>query len=126
MKNKCIYPNVLTTEITDDSTVLTLLVPEELLYFDGHFDQASLLPGVVQIDWAVYFGQKIFDYTGEFSGLEVIKFKDVISPNQQVELTLQFKENKNKLLFSYQSDSGTCSSGRIVFDKEEGVARGEV
>jgi len=124
MTNKCIYPDVLTTSRTDESVVLTLLVPEELLYFDGHFDQASLLPGVVQIDWAEHFGRQLFDFLGEFSGLEVIKFKEVISPNQQVELTLQFKENKNKLLFSYQSVNGACSSGRIVFDKKECVEHG--
>lgn len=124
MTNKCIYPDVLTTERAGDSAVLTLLVPEALLYFDGHFDQASLLPGVVQIDWAVHFGRKLLDFTGEFARLEVIKFKDVISPNQQVELTLQLKESKNKLLFSYQTSSGMCSSGRVVFDKQESAARG--
>ena len=124
MTNKCIYPDVMTTNRNDDGVVLTLFVPEALLYFDGHFDQASLLPGVVQIDWAEHFGRHFFDCAGEFSCLEVIKFKEVISPNQQVMLTLQFKENKNKLLFSYQSDSGACSSGRIVFDHEEGVKHG--
>mgnify|MGYP002700669589 CR=1 FL=1 len=124
MNNKCIYPDVITSNRNDESVVLTLFVPEALLYFDGHFDQASLLPGVVQIDWAVHFGRQLFDCTGEFSSLEVIKFKEVISPNQQVELTLQFKESKNKLLFSYQSDNGVCSSGRIVFDNEEGVKHG--
>lgn len=124
MTNKCIYPEVLTTSRTDESVVLTLLAPEELVYFDGHFDQASLLPGVVQIDWAVHFGRQLFSCSGEFSGLEVIKFKEVISPNQQVVLTLQFKENKNKLLFSYQSDSGACSSGRIVLDQGERDERG--
>ena len=124
MTNKCIYPDILATNRTDESVILTLFVPEALLYFDGHFDQASLLPGVVQIDWAEHFGRKLFDCTGGFSCLEVVKFKEVISPNQQVELTLQFKENKNKLLFSYQSDNGACSSGRIVFDNKEGAKRG--
>ena len=124
MTNKCIYPDVLATNRTGDSVVLTLFIPEELLYFDGHFDLASLLPGVVQIDWAVHFGSQLFNFSGEFSRLEVIKFKEVISPNQQVVLTLQFKENKNKLLFSYQSDSGVCSSGRVVLDNAQGVKRG--
>ena len=124
MTSKCIYPEILTTNRIDESVVLTLLIPEELMYFDGHFDQAALLPGVVQIDWAVYFGRQFFSCLGEFSGLEVIKFKEVISPNQQVVLTLQFKENKNKLLFSYQSDRGACSSGRIVLNREEDINRG--
>lgn len=124
MTNKSIYPDVLATNHINECVVLTLFVPETLLYFDGHFDQASLLPGVVQIDWAVHFGRQLFNCSGEFSHLEVIKFKEVISPGQQVTLTLQFKENKNKLLFSYQSDSGTCSSGRVAFDHEEIVAHG--
>jgi len=122
MTGSCIYPDVLATNHLDDSVVLTLLVPDSLLYFDGHFDQASLLPGVVQIDWAVHFGRQLFEGSGEFSCLEVIKFKEVISPGQEVLLTLQFKSTKNKLMFSYQSANGVCSSGRIVLDNTKEVA----
>lgn len=124
MFNKCLYPKVLSTNQSDEGVALTLLVPEELMYFDGHFDKASMLPGVVQIDWAVHFGRQLFSCPSEFSSLEVVKFKEVISPNQKVVLTLQFKENKNKLLFSYQSDRGACSSGRIVLNREEVINRG--
>jgi len=118
MINNPLYPDVLATLRSDENIVLTLQVPESLLYFDGHFDQASLLPGVVQIEWAVHFGRQLFDISGEFSSLEVVKFKEVISPDQKVELTLQFKEDKKKLVFSYQSKNGACSSGRIVLDRE--------
>ncbi|OUS27094.1 hypothetical protein A9Q99_16060 [Gammaproteobacteria bacterium 45_16_T64] len=107
-------PTVVQTEVDGANVVLTLQIPENLKYFDGHFDQASLLPGVVQIDWAVHFGRLHFHCEGQFSSLEVIKFKEVIAPNQQVKLTLSFNEDKQKLLFSYASETGACSSGRIV------------
>lgn len=116
MGEPLMLPEVVSAEVQDDVVDLNLRIPAELKYFDGHFDQAALLPGVVQIDWAVYFGRQYFPGLGDFSGMEVVKFKEVIAPNQQVTLSLTFKPEKMKLHFSYTSSKGACSSGRIVLN----------
>ena len=94
---------------------LVLRVPESLHYFDGHFDEAEILPGVVQVDWAVKLAKLRFPIVGEFKGLEVIKFQQVIVPESLVELELRFDQSANKLYFGYRLQGKSVSSGRVVF-----------
>lgn len=88
-KNPVTLPQVVDKKVLDETVRITLHIPEDLLYFDGHFEQAKLLAGVVQIDWAVHFGQQLFNIVGEFVRLEVVKFQQVISPGAEVYLDLQ-------------------------------------
>ncbi len=46
--------------------LLALTVPDDLLYFDGHFRVAPVLPGVVQVDWAIHYGRLHLGLTGAF------------------------------------------------------------
>lgn len=94
---------------------LTLRVPEDLFYFNGHFDAAKILPGVVQIDWAVHFGRQYYALVGEFKKLEVIKFQQVIVPNNHIDLQLANRPDQRKLYFAYYLAGQKVSSGRIVF-----------
>lgn len=93
---------------------LTLAVPSKLAYFNGHFDKAPILPGVVQIDWAWQLAQPCWQLPEAFSDLEVLKFQRVITPLQLLQLSLRFDTAKQKLYFQYQSGKGTHSSGRIA------------
>lgn len=93
---------------------LQLHIPADLLYFDGHFEQAAILPGVVQIHWAEHFARHYFEVQGEFSSMEVIKFQKVVTPESQVVLDLAYDTRKHKITFAYHSPAAQHSSGRIV------------
>jgi len=112
--NNKILPLILHQETVGNKVVMQVEIPSDLIYFDGHFQQAAILPGVVQIRWAKYFGESLLSFSGEFSHLEAIKFQQVIRPNQLVTVELEFQPEKNRLAFSYRSEAGTHSSGRIV------------
>lgn len=101
--------------VKDSVIRLNLKIPNDLLYFDGHFDQASLLAGVVQIDWAVMFGREYFPIFGEFAGLESMKFQQVIAPGANIFLDLQYNPDKQKLIFKYWGEGKDFSFGRVVF-----------
>ena len=88
-KDPVTLPQVLREEVLGEMVRVTLHVPKDLLYFDGHFEQAKLLAGVVQIEWAVHFGKHLFKLIGEFVRLEVVKFQQVITPGAEVYLDLQ-------------------------------------
>jgi 3-hydroxymyristoyl/3-hydroxydecanoyl-(acyl carrier protein) dehydratase len=109
-----VWPVVESVKHHEDAVELELLIPSNLLYFKGHFDQAPVLPGVVQIHWAIEFGRQYFRLPETFTGLEVIKFQDLIIPQAQIKLTLHHPRHSNKLSFSYTSFRGRHSSGRIV------------
>ncbi|NRA39613.1 MAG: AMP-binding protein, partial [Planctomycetes bacterium] len=108
------------TYIEDGQSIqVSLHMPRNLIYFIGHFSKAAVLPGVVQIHWAQYYAQKYFSISGKFLRLEAIKFQRIIQAEQDIQLHLQFIEEKNKLLFHYESDQVRYSSGRIVYSEVE-------
>ena len=51
---------------SNESAVVEMRPSPALIYFDGHFDDAPILPGVVQIDWAIELGRGLFGFTGGF------------------------------------------------------------
>jgi 3-hydroxymyristoyl/3-hydroxydecanoyl-(acyl carrier protein) dehydratase len=94
--------------------LLELTAPSDLLYFDGHFDVAAILPGVVQVDWAIHYGRHYFALPPRFVGINSLKFQQVIFPNQPVLLELLHDSAKGSLSFRYQSGAGTHASGRVM------------
>ena len=101
---------------------LEVIVPPDLFYFDGHFPEAPILPGVVQLDWAISYGRQYFDLPLHFQGVNALKFQHVIQANQPVTLELLHDTQKNSLNFRYYSPQGQHASGRILFAAESRVS----
>jgi acyl-CoA synthetase (AMP-forming)/AMP-acid ligase II/3-hydroxymyristoyl/3-hydroxydecanoyl-(acyl carrier protein) dehydratase len=95
--------------------VFELVAPLELVYFDGHFSGAPILPGVVQIDWAIAYGRKCFDLPPIFRGIHALKFQRVIPPETPITLELLHDPGKSSLAFKITSEVGAHASGRILF-----------
>jgi 3-hydroxymyristoyl/3-hydroxydecanoyl-(acyl carrier protein) dehydratase len=99
----------------DGATVeLTLVVPADLEYFDGHFEGAPIVPGVVQIKWAIDLASRYLGAAGRFAGFEALKFQSVLQPQQTAILTLRWAAAEGKLHFSYTSGDVRFGSGRIL------------
>ncbi|MHC8316557.1 AMP-binding protein [Pseudomonas sp. LB3P31] len=109
-------PEVLEQVQTDGEWSLQLAVPPDLAYFSGHFPKAPVLPGVVQVDWALALGQQLMNLPEKFAGMEVLKFQQLVRPGDQVQLHLRFDPVRSKLYFAYRNETATCSSGRIVLE----------
>jgi len=107
-------PEVLEQIETDGEWSLRLAVPPDLAYFSGHFPTAPVLPGVVQVDWALSLGHQLLDLPPRFAGMEVLKFQQLVRPGDEVQLHLRFDRERGKLYFAYRNDTAACSSGRIV------------
>jgi len=107
-------PEVLEQVETDGEWSLQLSVPPDLAYFSGHFPKAPVLPGVVQVEWALNLGQQLLNLTGAFAGMEVLKFQQLVRPGDEIQLHLRFDPERSKLYFAYRNDTATCSSGRIL------------
>ncbi|QXE07910.1 MULTISPECIES: acyl-CoA synthetase family protein [Pseudomonas] len=107
-------PEVLEQVETDGEWSLQLSVPPDLAYFSGHFPKAPVLPGVVQVEWALNLGRQLLNLPDKFTGMEVLKFQQLVRPGDEVQLHLRFDPERGKLYFAYRNDTATCSSGRIL------------
>ncbi|QXI15301.1 acyl-CoA synthetase family protein [Pseudomonas hamedanensis] len=110
-------PEVLEQSETEGEWSLQLSVPPDLAYFSGHFPKAPVLPGVVQVEWALNLGRQLLKLDGAFAGMEVLKFQQLVRPGDEIQLHLRFDPARGKLYFAYRNDTATCSSGRILLGK---------
>ncbi|HEV7799798.1 MAG TPA: hypothetical protein VGP15_01860 [Burkholderiales bacterium] len=116
-----VMPEVLSTRVDAGATVLELAIAAELLAFDGHYPGNPILPGVVQVDWAIRLAREAFGaatgraYWDAFAGIEQLKFHQLIRPGERLALRLELKAAEGKLAFSYEGAEGRKSSGQIRF-----------
>ncbi len=110
-------PIVISHNLAENQLELELEIPEEIIYFAGHFEGYPLLPGVVQIHWAEYYARQYFPQIGLFTRLENVKFHSMIRPNKVVNLSLTYFPEKRKVSFSYFDGEQKYSSGRILLDR---------
>lgn len=110
-------PNVrvLEMDLAASRVVLELTVPRDLLYFNGHFEGSPILPGVVQVDWAIAYGREYLPLAPCFLSMHALKFQRVVMPEEVLQLRLQHDSQKSSLTFSFTSDAGQHASGRITF-----------
>lgn len=94
---------------------LHLDIPPELEHFRGHFPEAAILPGVVQLDWAIREGARRFGPFGAFLGLRSLKFQRPIVPGMEVTLELSHIPAKGALAFTYLSAAGRHAGGQALF-----------
>lgn len=81
--------------------------------FQGHFPGDPVLPGVVQVDWALRMAEARLGPLGPFLGLDRVKFLAPIRPGDTVELRLALKGGV--LAFRYAGCGGVLSSGSARF-----------
>ncbi|NML42580.1 AMP-binding protein [Ramlibacter sp. G-1-2-2] len=94
---------------------VSLEIVPQLRVFEGHFPGAPVLPGVVQLDWAIAFGRRAFELPPRFLRAEQMKFQQPVLPPVQLELELEWKAEARQLHFRFASQTGQHSSGRLVF-----------
>lgn len=108
-------PRVLHHTHCESEVTLRLFIPPDLLCFEGHFPGAPILPGVIQVEWAVAFARRFFTLPQHFRRLELLKFQRVIGPGMTVTLEIEYLTVKQSVRFRYVSDAGRYSSGQVVF-----------
>ncbi|MCG8611713.1 MAG: hypothetical protein MI864_14395 [Pseudomonadales bacterium] len=93
---------------------ITLEIPENLSFLEGHFPNHPILPGAVQLEWAVAYGKKLLNRSNSaVKQVEVLKFQNIIRPGDIVVLTLTTKTS-DKFIFSFESKQGKHASGRVI------------
>tara|TARA_R110000850_G_scaffold129510_2_gene249454 strand:+ start:2218 stop:3909 length:1692 start_codon:yes stop_codon:yes gene_type:complete len=105
-----------------DSCLLTLEVPERLIFLEGHFDEYPLVPGVVMVQWAIECANDCFAELGEFQGIERLKFQRVLQPGAR--FTLQLTRRDDGIAFTIESHEGRHCAGQIRLQASHGGKHG--
>lgn len=113
-------PHILSHKVEPYRAMLVIKVDSDIQDFEGHFPDFALLPGVTQIDWALFYAKQYLNISLPFVGMEVIKFQSPILPDAIVNLQLDWDESKNKLQFAYTSNQATThSTGKIKLGNKD-------
>ena len=114
-----LVPDVIARQVSADSAVYALDIAADLHAFEGHYPGNPILPGVVQVDWAMRFACEAFadspqpvDWRG-FAGIEQLKFHKIVTPGVRLELHLAWDAAAGKLAFSYEGQGERKSAGQI-------------
>ena len=89
-------------------------VPWDLVYFAGHFAEFPLVPGVVELDWAMTQARTAFTLPPHLIRTEALKFRQFVRPGDTLELTLDWQPDRGRLVFELKGPEGICASGRLV------------
>lgn len=98
-------PEVPNSLIRDQNSLsVEIFLDPKLHWFKGHFPAQPLLPGVVQIQWALYYAQKLLAKPMRITSVPQLKFMYPVLPGQTIKLriTCQEKEAAYSVKFNYE------------------------
>jgi 3-hydroxymyristoyl/3-hydroxydecanoyl-(acyl carrier protein) dehydratase len=104
-----------------DTCILSLALPLDLACFVDHFPVAPVLPGVLQIAWALEFASSRFGTPTGCRGMDQLKFQRLLRPGDRVELALRYDPARGRLHFAYRIDGAACSSAHLRMDTLRGA-----
>jgi acyl-coenzyme A synthetase/AMP-(fatty) acid ligase/3-hydroxymyristoyl/3-hydroxydecanoyl-(acyl carrier protein) dehydratase len=97
-----------------DALHYDLRVPLALPHFAGHFPGLAILPGVVQIDWAMRLAAEHIEGVREVVSIDRLKFMAPVPPGAVLQLTLAHDAARARVRFAYRLGERDCASGVFV------------
>ena len=106
---------ILAESANEGERLYDLHVPRTLAHFDGHFEGLPILPGVVQIDWAVRLASVDVPAVRSVLSVDQIKFTAPVPPGVVLRLALKHDVQRHRVAFRYRLGERDCASGVIVY-----------
>lgn len=101
----------------DENAVrLVVSVAADSPFFEGHFPEFALLPGVVQIQWALEAASRYWRTPLTLQAAKALKFMSPIRPGDTVVLTLA--REAGKIRFAYEKPDGAALSKALLLVSE--------
>lgn len=107
--------DVLAEARSGDTLHYELRVPRTLAHFAGHFPGLPILPGVVQLDWAIRLAAEHVPSVRAVASIDRLKFMAPVLPGAVLKLTLAHDAARRRVQFAYRMDGRDCASGVIVY-----------
>ena len=113
-------PQAVVENKDETSAVLIVSIAATPPFFEGHFPEFQLLPGLVQINWACDLAQQLFHITAPFAGVKNLKFMQPIRPGST--LVLKLSQGARGVAFAFENTdpeadphSRTFAKGTLLF-----------
>jgi|GEM_PF-568456 len=112
------------TESENTAIRALAFVPPALPCFAGHFPGQPLLPGVIQLQWAIDLAEKQWPEQAaavKLAGTARLKFKAPVKPGDLIAVQLSLSSNSaaeqrtNSIQFEFRSHSALLTSGRLNY-----------
>jgi 3-hydroxymyristoyl/3-hydroxydecanoyl-(acyl carrier protein) dehydratase len=100
--------------LSSDRIVRELHVPTRLAGIEGHFEGDPLVPGVMQIGWALDAAAALLGETPRVRRLDAVKFPALLRPGTIVRVEVQLFEAGTRLRFTISVDGDVTATGRCV------------
>ncbi|MFL9931932.1 AMP-binding protein [Paraburkholderia sp. RL18-103-BIB-C] len=107
--------DVLAEARSGDTLHYELRVPRTLAHFAGHFPGLPILPGVVQLDWAIRLAADHVPAVRAVASIDRLKFMVPVLPGAMLKLTLAHDAARRRVQFAYRMDGRECAAGVIVY-----------
>ncbi len=106
--------------VAADVARLRVRVPEDLRFFEGHFEGNPMLPGVAQLVALVHRrAGEVFGPLGREARIARLKFESVIAPGDRLEVGLEraagSAPGETQVKFRIARGTQTCTSGAVVY-----------
>ncbi|WP_321949040.1 AMP-binding protein [Paraburkholderia sp. J10-1] len=98
-----------------EARVFELRVPHTLVHFAGHFPGLPILPGVVQVDWAMRFAREWVPGVRALASVDQLKFTMPVPPGALLKLVLRHDAVRRRVAFAWRVGERDCASGAFVY-----------
>lgn len=96
-----------------DTYVIDLELPLDLACFAEHFPDAPVLPGVLQVGWALELAAPRLGTPKVCRAMDGLKFQRLLRPGDRVRLSLRHDALRDRLYFAYHVGEAPVSSAHL-------------
>jgi 3-hydroxymyristoyl/3-hydroxydecanoyl-(acyl carrier protein) dehydratase len=107
-------PEVFDEKRGDDAWVQRLRVPSDLDCWPGHFPGHPVVPGVLQVHWAMTLLERWLGHPLASWRIEVLKFKQLLRPGRELTLRVSRGRGAGRFDFALADGDEVFASGRVA------------
>ena len=107
---------------TDTRAAYSVFVPGNSPFFEGHFPDFHLLPGLTQVQWTIELARESFPLPPVFCGINNLKLTKPVLPGANVLVELQKGTQEGAVKFVWSVNGTPCAKGTLLFCPQEPAA----
>ena len=108
-------PTIIAKRTGPNRYELDLVIASDHVCFAGHFPGNPILPGVVQVGWAVTCAEELHGFAAGVQKLERVKFIHPILPGMHITLHLSVDSESKRVRYEYRDATTRYASGTLCF-----------